>query len=163
MSDGTLPPEPENIPLVVPDLTPVKPHCHGLNKLGGPCSVHPLKGEKYCLGHAKRLAPELCAKWKMVTPRGADKNRVSKSQRAMRRNTNHYSKEELMAFLTERLELVKERFGQMVNPETEEMICNLIRTMVAVNKMEVALDDDKKKTMPALEYEVKEPDARATA
>ena len=60
------------------------------------------------------------------------------------------------------MNLVKERFGQMSNPEVEDMICNIVRTMAAVYKIETQVGDEKP-VMPALEYEVKEPDARAAS
>lgn len=158
--------KPEIIPLVVPDLTPAVPEkrrCIGKNKAtGNPCKVSPLHGEKYCLGHAKGLAPELSAKWKMIG-RGPAKGAVSRSQRSTRKQVGVMSKDDLLSLLSGRLDLIQERFGQTTTPEVEEMICNVIRTMAAVHKIELPEQDQKKKVMPPLEYEVKEPDARATA
>lgn len=123
--------KPENIPLVVPDLTPVKPHCQATKKDGvTPCKVPPLKGEKYCLGHSKSLSPELRDKWRRLA------TGIPKTERTVRRKLPFYDKEDLLGFLSQRLDLVKERFGQMTNPEVEDMICNIVRTMAAVHKIE---------------------------
>lgn len=128
--------KPEEIPLVVPDLTPLKRRCESTKKDGvTPCAVPPLKAEKYCLGHAKKLIPGMKQKWSGL--RGLGRN-VSKTQRTIRRTVSHYTKEELLALLSGRLDLVKERFGAMTNPEVEDMICNLVRTMAAVYKIEQA-------------------------
>lgn len=123
--------KPENIPLVVPDLTPVKPRCQSTKKDGiTPCKVPPLKGEKYCLGHSKALAPELRDKWRRLG-RG-----IPKTDRTIRRQLPYYTKDDLLGFLSKRLDLVKERFGEMCDAATEEMICNIVRTMAAVYKIE---------------------------
>lgn len=128
-------PAEEIVPLVVPDTS--KPKCEATTKAGNPCTVPPMHGEKYCLGHAKSLAPELRAKWRSLSIG------VPKRLPASRRKVGHYSKEELLAYLSERLDLVKERFGQMCNPEVEETICNIVRTMAVVYRLDTPDADEK--------------------
>lgn len=152
--------KPENIPVViVPDakpLKPEKPKCIEKNKAGGPCKVPPLRGELRCLGHSKSLAPELRDKWRRLG-KGIPRKTLD-----IRKKVTHYTRDELLSFLSTRLDLVRKRFGDMCNVEVEEMICNIVRTMTVVYKIEVDVADGKPLT-PALEYEIKEPDARATA
>ncbi len=142
MSDDSLDGMPafgkEEIPLVVPDLTPVTPSakrfCIEKNKTtGAPCKVPPLKGGDRCLGHAKAFSPELSHQWKrkpyipgLKAPRG-DTQRVK-------------TREEILAMLSRRLDLVEERFGQICNPEVEQMICDICRTLAVVMKIEVTED-----------------------
>ena len=126
----------EQIPLVVPDLTPVpyvKPRCIEKNKAGEPCRVPPLKGGDRCLGHSKSLSPELRDKWRKK-PRMV----VSIGNRTV--TTKYRSREELLSYLSARLDMIEERFGSICNPEVEEMICNVIRTMTAVLKVDAAED-----------------------
>ena len=76
----------DNIPLVVPDLTPTeKPRCTATAKSGAPCKVPPLKGERYCLGHAKGLAPELRDKWRKLS------KGIPRTERTVRRKLHHYT------------------------------------------------------------------------
>lgn len=122
----------EEIPLVVPDLTPEKRRCSEKNdKTGGPCKVPPLKGETVCLGHAKKLRPDLREKWQW-------KPRIP-GIKAPRGNTQKVkTREEILAMLSRRLDLVEERYGQMCNPEVEQMICDICRTVAVVMKIEVS-------------------------
>ena len=136
--------KPENIPLVVPDLsTPVvrseRPKCTATKKDGSACLVPPLRGEKFCLGHAKSIAPELRQKW-VALSKG-----VPRRPAASRRKVGHYTKDELLAYLSERLDLVKERFGEICNPEVDEMICNIVRTMGVIYRIEDASEKEKAK------------------
>ncbi len=129
--------KPENIPLVVPDLTPAttsaKRYCIEKNKQGGPCKVPPLKGGDRCLGHAKAFSPELSHQWKrkpsipgLKAPRGSTQGVKTRA--------------EILAMLSKRLDLVDERFGQICNPEVEQMICDICRTIAVVMKIEVTED-----------------------
>lgn len=126
--------KPENIPLIIPDNTPTEPlpvkrQCAEKNKEGNPCRVHPLKDSQYCLGHAKRLKL-----WKH-TPTGIPR------LRAPRGNTQGVkTREQILSMLSHRLDLVNERFGEICNPEVEEMICNICRTMAVVMKIEASED-----------------------
>jgi len=141
MSDASLEgmPEfdkPENIPVViVPDQTiPSKPKCQATTAKGLPCTVPPIKGDKYCLGHAKSLSPELRDKWRR-------KERIVKVGRSnIKVSSKYISREELLGILTERLYMIRERYGAICNPEVEEMICNVARTIAAVTKIEIAED-----------------------
>lgn len=123
--------KPENIPLVVPDEA--KPNCQATKKDGSPCSVHPLKGEKYCLGHSKSLSPELRAKW------SAKRTLPAVSRRNLKAGP-YKSREEILSILSQRLDLVLEKWGTIADPNIEERICDLCRTMAVVMKVEVAGD-----------------------
>jgi hypothetical protein len=130
--------KPEEIPLVVPDLTPVVPatpekrRCKELNKAGNPCSVPPLKGGDRCLGHAKSLSPELRAQW------GRKGKGIPKLSGPISKKADFKSREDILGILSHRLDLVTERYGEMSNPEVEEMICNLCRTIATVMRVETA-------------------------
>jgi hypothetical protein len=126
----------EVIPLVVPDLTPAAPpekrRCIEKNKLGEPCRVPPLKGGDRCLGHAKSLSPELRDQWRRKS------KGIPKLSGPISKKADFKSREEILGILSHRLDLVTERYGQMSNPEVEDMICNLCRTIALVMKVEAA-------------------------
>lgn len=118
--------KPEELPLVVPDLTPVKRVCAEKNKEGNPCRVHPLKDSEYCLGHAKRL------KLWHHTP-------TIPGVKAPRGNTAKFkSREEILAMISKRLDMLEERYPEVTTPEVIEMFCDLCRTYGVIAKVEVA-------------------------
>lgn len=121
--------KPENIPLVVPDLTPIL--CIATTKAGEPCPMRPLKGEKYCLGHAKSISPELRDKWRK-------KPHLVSRQMGRPCKARYKSREEILEILSKRLDLWVSKFGEAINGEVDEAICNLARTYAAVAKVEVA-------------------------
>jgi hypothetical protein len=129
----------EIVPLVVPDVD--KPRCTANNKAGNPCSVHPLKGEKYCLGHAKSFIPELRDRFtKQATAVINAKVSIPGINVPRGRTQKVKSREEILAMLSKRLDLVDERFGAICNPEVEQMICDICRTIAVVMKIEVSED-----------------------
>lgn len=130
-------PAEEIVPLVVPDITPAKPRCEGTKKDGTPCGTPPLKGEKLCLGHAKSIAPEMRDKWRRI------RTGIPRIDKGLPRKNKFYSREDLLDLLSKRLDLVKDRFGDVCNPEVDEMICNIIRTFAAIYKIETAEVDEK--------------------
>jgi hypothetical protein len=141
MSDDSLQDMPEfgteaRIPLVVPDLAPVpaKRRCVEKNKAGEPCRVPPLKGEERCLGHAKSLSPELRDKWRKSS------GGIPKLSGAVAKKAAIKSREDILGLLSHRLDLVSERYGSMSNPEVEDMICNICRTMAVVMRVEASED-----------------------
>ncbi len=120
--------KPENIPLVVPDNTPIL--CIATTKAGEPCPMHPLKGEKYCLGHAKSIAPELRDKWRN-TPKLVSRQ-MGRPCRA-----KYKTREEILEILSKRLDLWMEKFGGVLTEGIDDAICNLARTYAAVAKVEI--------------------------
>src|SRR5678816_1056385 len=118
--------KPEELPLVVPDLTPVKRTCLEKNKEGKPCGFHPLKNMDYCLGHAKRL------KLWHHTP-------SIKGINAPRGSTAKFkSREEILTMISKRLDMLEDKWGSVVTPEVIEMFCDLCRTYGVIAKVEVA-------------------------
>lgn len=122
----------EIVPLVVPDLTLVK--CVATTKAGKPCPMHPLKGEKYCLGHSKSLSPELRDKWRRAS------GGIPKLSGPIAKKAAVKSREDILGLLSHRLDLVTERYRDMTNPEVEDMICNICRTLAVVMRVEVSED-----------------------
>lgn len=116
------------IPLVVPDLTPLKRHCPEKNKEGNPCKVPPLKDSDYCLGHAKRL--KLWHHTPSVKGINAPRGHTAKFK----------SREEILAMISKRLDMVEERYPSLTTPEVIEMFCDLCRTYAVIAKVEVSED-----------------------
>ena len=146
--------KPENIPVVI--IPNLKPRCSATTKAGHPCSIPPIHGETLCLGHNKAYKPEERARWRR-------KDRVIKVGRTnIKVSSKHVSKDELLGILTERLYIIKQKYGDQCTPVIEEMICNVARTIALVYKIEMA-DGGALRTVPPLEYEVKEADARAAS
>lgn len=129
--------KPENIPLVVPDLPPVKRRCIEKNKLGNPCRVPPIHGQERCLGHSKQLDPELRRKW------SAKRSLPSITRRRLKTGIVR-SKNEILAILSQRLDLMLEKWGKISDPNIDERICDICRTMAAVHKIDAAEDAEAK-------------------
>lgn len=125
-------PAEENIPLVVPDTS--KPKCEATTKAGTPCSVPPMHGQKYCLGHSKALSPELRDKWR------SKRTLPSITKRTLKRDNTFKSREEILAILSQRLDLILEKWGTIPDVNIEERICDICRTMAVVMKVEAVED-----------------------
>jgi hypothetical protein len=132
--------KPENIPLIVPDTTPiteplpVKRHCIEKNKAGEPCKVPPLKGGDRCLGHAKSLSPELRLQWSRKAAG------IPKASGPITKKAAIKSRDEILGLLSHRLDLITQRYRDSSTPEIEDMICNVCRTMAVVMRVEASED-----------------------
>lgn len=128
--------KPENIPLVVPDVPEKKhrklraDHCEGTKKDGTPCGFPKRKDRPFCLAHDPTVPEEQRQAWRK-TPR---KPRVLPMGGAQ---AQYLSREEILAILSKRLKIWMDKFGDMINPEVDEAVCNLCRTYAAVAKVEL--------------------------
>lgn len=127
--------KPENIPLIVPDTTPLSPpvkrHCIENNKAGLPCKVPPLKGGDRCLGHAKSFAPELRDQWRR-------KKKVLLRQCGSEAKVEYLTREEVLSILSKRLKLWMKNFGEVISEGVDDAICELAKTYACVARTEVA-------------------------
>ena len=127
--------KPESIPLVVPDEHP-KHLCIATTKAGGRCGFVKSRGTDYCVPHDPAITHEQRQEWR--------KKRTGAHPRpstALKPKTK--SKTDLLAILSTRFDKFLERFGDMVNPEIEQTICDMARTYIAVLKTESAEGDAK--------------------
>lgn len=131
--------KPENIPLIVPDLTvPAKKprkmradHCAGNKKDGSPCGFAKQKGKDFCIQHDPAISADQKQAWRKVPrkprilPMGVQK-------------ANYYTREEILEILSKRIKVWMDKFGEMLNPDVDEAICDLCRTYAVVAKVEVS-------------------------
>lgn len=135
---GPPPPE-EKLPLVVPDNTPSieRRVCKGTaKKTGLPCSVPPVHGKDYCMGHAldpvNGISKETRAEWRALS---ANKQRVRrKFTVSLKGDVKPKTIPEVLLILSKRIDLCVAKFGDVADPAVDEILCDLARTYVAVYK-----------------------------
>jgi hypothetical protein len=123
-------PADENLPLVVP-IQP-KARCSATTKAGKPCPGYPMKGQTICLGHYVKANPQKHAEW---IEKGGRTHRFSKLMRP-----SHLAKpltqKDLLAVMAQRLNRFVERFGETSGIDVEECICEMVKTIATVMKLE---------------------------
>ena len=143
MSDGDLdipfgpPPPDEKLPLVVPDVTPTeRRRCKGISKKSGlPCSVPPVHGKDFCMGHAldpeNGISKETRDEWRQ---KSAGKKRVRRNFFVSMKGAAPKTIPDVLLILSKRIDLLMKSFGEVSNLDVDEALCDLARTFVAVYK-----------------------------
>lgn len=129
-------PQPEEkLPLVVPDTTPVIPArvpCSALTKAGLPCPTPVVKGGTLCMGHTLKGDK---AKMSEYRQKSAGVKRIRKSFTvSLGGHTKPMTVSEVLLIISRRIELHTQRFGEVMDPAADEILCDLARTYVAVYK-----------------------------
>jgi hypothetical protein len=124
--------KPENIPLVVPDLTPARPKhlCIATTKAGKLCGFPKCLGTDYCVPHNPAITEAQRQEWRGKRTGKAPRDHFN------RREIKYKSREDLLSILSSRFDKFLERFGDTVNVEVEQVICDMARTYCAVLKVE---------------------------
>lgn len=132
-------------PLVVPDI-----HAVGVSKVGGSCKATAKSGRpcgwrsvfqdsNLCQAHDPRTANS--ERWAgMARKRKGTKNPEKVSLKKLRGLSKVKTKEDLLRLLSYRIDRFIAKFGDLVTPEVEESICNMIRTYAVVMRVELADD-----------------------
>ncbi len=119
----------EIIPLVVPDRP--KHLCIATTKAGNLCNFTKALSSDYCVPHNPAITHEQRQEWRKRRT-GAHPRRVTATK-----VTTYKSREELLSILSVRMDKFIERFGDTVNVEVEQVICDMARTYCVVLRVEV--------------------------
>lgn len=133
--------KPENIPLVVPDR-PAR-FCIATTKAGKPCGFVKALGTDYCVPHNPAITQEQRNEWRKKRL----KPKEFYSEKAKRAHGHRHTKSraDILEILSMRFDKFLAQFGDVVNIEVEQIICDMARTYVTILKAEVASDDQASK------------------
>ena len=126
------PPPLEQIPLVVPDVVDPR-FCSATTKRGLPCRVPHIKNSNLCMGHTAAVKARDPERLESCRRGGAAPHLTRKPWMALHFKKAPLTKEEVLALISHRLRMWVEKFGEVQNAGTEQVICDLVHAYAKIS------------------------------